>query len=83
MTDLRKAAVEALELLEHLVNNADPETLGWEDVGKVQALRTALNKPDESAWQFKTIGFRTVTLPNGREEIQFSVADAEAPKGWS
>lgn len=83
MTDLRKAAVEALELLEHLCKQVDPEALDWKDVGKVQALKTALNKPDEGPWQFKVIGFRTVTMPNGKEEIQFSIADSEAPKGWS
>lgn len=83
MTNLRKAAFDALELLDHLCKQVDPESLGWEDVGKVQALRQALNNPDESAWQFKTIGFRTVTMPSGREEIQFSIADADAPKGWS
>lgn len=83
MTDLRKAAVEALELLEHLCKHVDPEALDWEDVGKVQALRNALSKPDEGPWQFKVIGFRTVTMPNGKEEIQFSIADSEAPKGWS
>jgi hypothetical protein len=83
MTDLRKAAVEALELLEHLCKQVDPEALGWEDVGKVQALRNALSKPDEGTWQFKIIGFRNVTLPNGKDELQFSIADADAPKGWS
>lgn len=83
MTDVRKAAVDALELLEHLCKQVPPESLDWEDVGKVQALKTALGKPDEGPWQFKIIGFRTVTLPNGKEEIQFSIADADAPKGWS
>ena len=83
MTDVRKAATEALELLEHLIQQADPETIGWDDAAKVQALRQALSKPDEGTWQFKIIGFRNVTLPNGRDELQFSIADADAPKGWS
>ena len=83
MTNLRKAAVDALELLEHLVDQSDPEAIGWDDVAKVQALRQALSNPDEGTWQFKVIGFRNVTLPNGRDELQFSIADTTAPKGWS
>lgn len=83
MGDLRKAAEEALPLLEKLADKADPESMDWDSVRKVHNLKVALNKPDESPWQFKIIGFRTVTLPGGREEIQFSIADADAPKGWS
>ena len=83
MTDLRKTATEALELLEHLINQADPESIGWEDARKVHNLKVALSKPDEGTWQFKIIGFRNVSLPNGKDELQFSIADAEAPKGWS
>lgn len=83
MTDLRKAAAEALELLERLQARVDPESMEWEDVRKVHNLKVALSKPDESAWQFKIIGFRNISMPNGRDEIQFSIADADAPKGWS
>lgn len=83
MTDLRKAATEALELLERLQTRVDPESMEWEDVRKVHNLKVALSKPDEGTWQFKTIGYRNVSMPNGKDEIQFSIADADAPKGWS
>jgi hypothetical protein len=83
MGDLRKTAEEVLPLLEQLAAKVDPESMDWDSVRKIHNLKVALNKPDEGEWQFKIIGFRTVTLPGGREELQFSVADAEAPKGWS
>lgn len=83
MTDLRKAAAEALPLLKKLQEKLDPESMEWADVRIVHNLKVALSKPDESEWQFKLIGFRTVTMPDGHEEIQFSIADAPRPKEWS
>lgn len=83
MGNVRKAAEDVLPLLERLAEEVDPAEVDWEDARKIQVLKTALSTPDEGAWQFKIVGFRTVTLPNGREEIQFSIADADAPKGWS
>ena len=50
---------------------------------ELQMLRKELSIPQESGWQFKIVGFQTVTLPGGRNELQFSLADAQAPQGWS
>lgn len=83
MGDLRKTAEEVLPLLEQLAAKVDPESMDWDSIRKIHNLKVALTKPDEGEWQFKVIGFRVVTLPGGKEELQFSIADSEAPKGWS
>lgn len=83
MSNVRKAAEAIVPLLDKLAEEVNPEVMDWDDAKKIQVLKTALSTPDESDWQFKIVGFRTVTLPNGKEEIQFSIADADAPKGWS
>ena len=49
---------------------------------EVAMLRKELSIPQESGWSFKTIAYQTVTFPNGRNEIQFSIMDAVAPPGW-
>jgi hypothetical protein len=50
---------------------------------EVAMLRKELSVSQESGWSFKTIAYQTITLPNGRNEIQFSIMDATAPQGWS
>ena len=69
--------VEAAQALVNAIDDGRPVDL------ELQMLRKELSIPQESGWQFKTVGFQTVTLPGGRNEIQFSLTDADAPKGWS
>jgi len=77
MTNLRNAAEKLLAEAEKI------ETYHPEFADAMQDVRRELGIPQETAWQFKIVGFRNVTLPNGRDELQFSIADADAPKGWS
>jgi hypothetical protein len=49
---------------------------------EVAMLRKEVGIPQESGWAFKTVAYQTVTLPSGRNEIQFSIMDSNAPVGW-
>lgn len=50
---------------------------------EIAMLRKELGIPQESGWSFKTIAYQTVTLPGGRNEVQFSIMDAASPQGWT
>lgn len=72
MTNLQSAARALLDA----IDNGRP--IEYE----VAMLRKEVGVHQESGWAFKTIAYQTVTLPSGRNEIQFSIMDANAPTGW-